>query len=101
MKNFIVCFSIAVLTACSSPETKKEPVTATGFINETVVKAAVDTVKTASPSADLSLLEKGVKHAATLWRATDGTQSDFTGFVKNNYISDPSKRKTIFTKISR
>ena len=101
MKKFIVFFSIAMLTACSSHETRKEPVPATGFINETVIKTVVDAIKAASPSADLSLLEKGVKHAATLWRATDGTPSDFKEFAKNNYISDPLKRKTIFTKISR
>ena len=101
MKKFIVFFSIAMLTACSSHETRNESVPATGFINETVIKTVVDAIKATSPSAELSLLEKGVKHAATLWRATDGTSSDFKEFAKNNYISDPLKRKTIFTKISR
>jgi hypothetical protein len=42
-----------------------------------------------------------VKHAASLWRKEDGTSSDFSQFVKNNYISDPIKRKRVFTKISR
>ena len=101
MKKFIVLLTIAVLTNCSSPETKKEMVSSAGFINETTVKAVIDTVKAVQPAADLNLLKKGVKHTASLWRQTDGTPSDFSNFVKNNYISDTVKRKTVFTKISR
>jgi hypothetical protein len=101
MKKFIVLLSIAVLTNCSSPENKKEVVSSAGYINETTVKAVTDTVKAVQPAVDLNLLKKGVKHAASLWRPTDGTPSDFSNFVNNNYISDPVKRKTIFTKISR
>jgi hypothetical protein len=101
MKKFIVYFTIAVLTACSAPEAKKEVVSAAGFINLTTVKAVVDTVKAAQPAADQNLLEKGIKHAASLWRKEDGTPADFSEFVKDNYISDPAKRKIVFNKISR
>ncbi len=34
--------------------------------------------------ADPVLLEKGLKHAASLWRAEDGSSQDFLEFVKAN-----------------
>jgi hypothetical protein len=101
MKQSVLLVLFALLTACSSQETKKEIIPVAGFINETIIKGTADSVKKYQPSADMNLLEKGVKHVATLWRSTDGTPSDFKEFVKNNYISDPVKRKTEFTKISR
>jgi hypothetical protein len=100
MKKVLSLFIIAILTACFSSETKKEVNEAAGFINEATVKATVDSIKTAQPAADMNLLEKGVKHASSLWRKEDGTLTNFTEFMKNNYISDPGKRKAVFNKIS-
>ncbi|HEY5469684.1 MAG TPA: hypothetical protein VIK07_04115, partial [Bacteroidales bacterium] len=81
MKNLIVLLSIALLSSCTSSEPKKEIKSDAGLINETVVKNTIDTVKTAKPAADLILLSKGVKHAASLWRKEDGSEADFTKFV--------------------
>ncbi|HLP72258.1 MAG TPA: hypothetical protein VK155_05090 [Bacteroidales bacterium] len=95
-KPFIFLF--ALLTACTSTETKKEVTATAGFINENIVAMAVDTSK--ATGTDQSLLEKGVRHAASLWRTEDGTQQDFIKFVKENYISDQQKRKEVFGKVS-
>jgi hypothetical protein len=100
MKNILILL-VVIATACSSPKTKKEMVNVAAFINETTVTAVVDTVKAAQPAADLNLLKKGVKHAASLWREGDGTPADFSEFIKGNYISDPSRRNIVFNKISR
>jgi len=93
-------FIILVITACSSPSAKKETVMTAAFINESVIKNIIDSVKQAQPVADLYLLKKGIKHAASLWRKEDGTPADFSAFVKTNYISNPAKRKRVFNKIS-
>lgn len=100
MKKLLFYFLLAVLTACSTNDPKKDNVNSPSLINEVTVKAVIDTVKTAQPASDLKLLEKGVKHAASLWRQEDGTAIDFSVFVKKNYISDPTKRKIVFKKIS-
>lgn len=99
MKKIIILF-MAFLAACTSTETKKGNADSTGFINEAVVETTIDEIKTSQPDADQTLLEKGVQHAASLWREEDGSQSDFTEFVKASYISDPARRKVIFIKIS-
>ncbi|TAL62869.1 MAG: hypothetical protein EPN88_12825 [Bacteroidetes bacterium] len=100
MKKIQYLVALVILTSCTSTVTKKEIVSTAGFINENTAKAIIDTAKSAHPAADLKLLEKGVKHAASLWRQEDGTTADFSEFVKNNYISDPGKRKLVFKKIS-
>jgi len=91
---------LAILAACSSPSNKKEAVRSAIFISDAVQKAAVDSVKDAHPDVDMYLLEKGVKHASSLWRKEDGTPEAFISFVRINYISDPAVRKTVFEKIS-
>ncbi|MDZ7634348.1 MAG: hypothetical protein U5L72_07910 [Bacteroidales bacterium] len=90
---------IAVLTACSTPD-KKGSGPAAGLPDEAIIKNSVEKVLAAQPSADLLLLEKGVKHAASLWRSNDGTPEEFTEFVAANYISDPAKRRAVFLKVS-
>ena len=98
MRKFLFLILIAV-AACSSPATKNNDMATVAFINEDAQKAAIDSVKT-SQTAELLLLEKGVKHASSLWRKEDGTQEDFIKFVKENYITSPEKRRDIFTKTS-
>jgi hypothetical protein len=94
-------FLILILAAaCSSPQIKKASVATSELIDDSAISAVIDSVKTLNPSADAILLEKGVRHAASLWRAEDGTISAFSVFVKKNYIADPEKRKTAFRKIS-
>lgn len=88
-----------VITACSTPA-RKGGETATAFIGEPVVTATVDRVMAEQPDADRLLLEKGVRHSASLWRENDGTAEEFTEFASANYISDPARRSRIFLKLS-
>ena len=96
----IIFLMFAVITACTSPNTGKETSPAGTPVDEATVKAAVDKVIAAQPSANVALLEKGAKHAASLWRSEDGTAEEFIAFVAANYISDPAKRSQVFHKIS-
>ena len=100
MKKALFYFLLAVLTACSTNDPKKDNAKSPSLINEATIKAVIDSVKSAQPASDLKLLDKGVRHAASLWRQEDGTAADFSVFAKKNYISDPVKRKMLFEKIS-
>ena len=99
-KSFYLILVLVFAAACSSPQKEKAPVATSAFIDDAAVSSVIDSIKTTNPLADAFLFEKGVRHAASLWRAEDGTVSDFSAFVKNNYIPDPEKRKTAFRKIS-
>jgi hypothetical protein len=99
MKKSIFLILILV-AACSAPKKNEKPVATAAFIDDAKISAVIDSVKTLCPSANMTLLEKGVKHVASLWGAEDGTANDFSAFVKSNYIADPQKRKAVFEKIS-
>jgi len=98
MKKYLFLM-IAVITACSTPD-KKGADSVAGSPDETVIKSSVEKVMALQPSADPLLLEKGVRHAASLWRAEDGTPEEFSEFVAAHYISDPDKRRSVFLKVS-
>ena len=98
--NKILYLLLTLLSACSTNDKAEKTQDASGFINGIIIAAATDTIKDIHPGADPALLDKGVKHAASLWREEDGTQQEFIDFVRNNYISDHSKRKAVFGKIS-
>jgi hypothetical protein len=98
MKKYLLLMTI-VLSACS-PGNKRAGESATGPISAAVIKNTVERIQQEQPSADPALLNKGVAHAASLWREDDGTTEEFADFASANYISDPQKRRTIFLKIS-
>ena len=99
MKKSLILI-LMLVAACSSPQTKKTSATIAAFIDNVTISAVTDSVKALNPSADPALLEKGIRHAASLWREEDGAIFDFSNFVKNNYIADPEKRKAVFRKVS-
>jgi hypothetical protein len=100
MMKKILIYVLLILAACSSPRSVKEADTAAAYIKDEVVSAALDSISALNQGADPVLLEKGLKHAASLWRAEDGSSQDFLEFVKANYISDPARRSAVFRKIS-
>ena len=100
MKKSIYLFVIAVLTACSSNVNDQEGQDTALSIDEKTIDFAVQTIRETQPGADQELLEKGIKHAASLWREADGSPEDFIEFTRANYISDQTKRRIVFNKIS-
>jgi len=50
---------------------------------------------------DATLMKKGVNHAASLWRESDGNKAQFKEFCLKNYISDKTEKKQVFEKISK
>jgi hypothetical protein len=100
MKKLFFFLIASAIIGCTTTETKKVLTDPAVTISETTISEVINAVKSAQPAADQALLGKGVKHAASLWRDEDGSASDFTEFVKTNYIADPAKRKVVFNKIS-
>lgn len=91
---------IALCVACSTPKVQNEQSGDTPFIGDDVIAAATDSIKASHTVTYPDLLQKGLKHAASLWRENDGTPDEFIAFVKENYIATASERTTAFNKIS-
>lgn len=98
MKKYLIIL-FAVLTACSSPSEKKEMPATVNFITDEIRGVAIDSIKAAHPGANPELVKKGVGHASSLWRETDGTPEEFIRFAAGNYI-DPADRTAVFNKVS-
>lgn len=96
MKKYIML--LLIIAGGCSPQKKDGP--SMVAIDDATITSIIDSIRSDKPGADTRLLEKGVRHAASLWRQEDGTAAEFSDFVKNNYISDPAKRKQVFIKIS-
>ena len=99
--NFIIFVSIMkrvllpilsglILLVCGGCQQKN---TDMSNISETTIQQAVSAVQT--ELSDKSLVEKGIRQAASLWRVEDGTEAEFVEFVKGNIMSD-DKAKEVF-----
>jgi hypothetical protein len=97
-KNLVFILACFVMISACQPTEKKQS-TPVG-ISEATVAAAVKAVSDKNPATDATLLEKGVKHAASLWRDTDGTPEDFTKFCAENFIADPALKEATFKRFS-
>lgn len=76
------------------------PMNAQNTVDRDSIKAVVNAVQAAQPQADQQLLQRGIEHAASLWRASDGDQDAFLAFCLANYHGDPAERKAVFKKIN-
>ena len=90
MKNYIfilACF--VMMSACQKTE-KKQSAPAT--ITKATVASAMKAIGEKNPGhSDHVMSEKGIRHAASLWRNTDGTPEEFIQFCTDNYIADAGK----------
>jgi hypothetical protein len=98
IKNYffiLACF--VMISACHVTE-KKQSAPATSAGN--AIAAATKAISEKNPGCDAALAEKGVKHAYSLWRDTDGTPDDFIKFCAENFVADPAKKEAEFTRFS-
>ncbi|MFZ2340535.1 MAG: hypothetical protein WAW07_12540 [Bacteroidales bacterium] len=99
--NKYIMLLLIIAAGCSSQKTGEEKGgSAMLSIDDATITSLTESLMAEKTGADIRLPEKGVRHAASLWRTEDGTSAEFSDFVKTNYIADPVKRKQVFIKIS-
>jgi len=98
IKNFNFILACLFMISACQPTDKKQS-TPSG-ISEVTISSAIKAVSEKIPDSNAALLEKGIKHAASLWRDTDGTPEDFIKFCSENYIANPAKKEASFTRFS-
>lgn len=97
MKNYIFLFAcVVMISACQKTEKKQStPASVTEATVDLAMKAIIKKNMTGS---DAVMVEKGIRHAASLWRNTDGTPEEFVQFCADNFIADPSKKEVTFKR---
>lgn len=98
IKNYIFILACLVMISACQPTEKKQNTPA--GIPDTTIATAIKTVQDQHPGGDFALLEKGVRHAASLWRETDGTPDEFVQFCAKNFLADPKEKEATFNRLS-
>ena len=70
-------------------------------VPEATITHTIDTLKVRHPAADVSAIERGVRHAASLWWPEDGDTEAFRTYCSENFIADAAERQVVFEKLSR
>jgi len=91
-------FLLVFFGACQ--ETAKEVSTMEIIITEKEAGDAIRAVADNHPGADRQHIEKGVRHAASLWRLSDGTAEDFVSYCAENFLGDEAEKQAVFEKVS-
>lgn len=98
--KYLIFFSAIILAACTT-SVKKEPIQMTNLrLTENSVQAAIDSLIRKHGDKMLQPIQKGVKHAASLWTHADGSDSEFVSFCQTNFIGDPKSKNLLLVKLS-
>jgi len=101
-KKLVILLSITLLlfTQCTNKQEVKQTADMKNITEQTVKKVQNALIAKAGIE-NKDLIERGVAHAASLWRASDGSESEFEVFCTENYIIDNAEKQIIFEKISK
>ena len=95
IRNTIFILACVIMTTACQPTQKKQSTPTPSGITENIIADAIKAIDNKS-----ELAEKGVRHAASLWRDNDGTSEDFVKFCSENYLSDPAQKEASFYRFA-
>ncbi len=88
-----------ILTYCSVPE--KKVVTMKKGISDLKIQETVDSLVKKYGDQSKPLALKGVKHAGSLWRDSDGSEDYFYSFCINYFVGDSAEKTIVFKKSNK
>lgn len=93
----IVLPALFILSGC---ESKKAETQTPQSMDAKVVQKVIDSLVIKASPAKKELITKGVSQVASLWRSTDGSESDFISFCVDNYQVTPEAKEVLFKKLA-
>jgi len=93
-KISFILLCVLSISACQPAKNKISESTSLATISETTITG----INKELGIQNNDQLEKGIRHAASLWRETDGTTDDFIRFCKENLITDPAQKEVAFNR---
>jgi len=97
-KSLLIVLSVVIIifTQCASDESTEKK-----NINEQTVTEVQNALIDQYANADKEMIKRGVQHAASLWRTSDGTPDEFKNFCLEQFIDDAEEKKIVFKKIEK
>lgn len=90
--HFILALA-TLFTACQSNNPSV-------MISDTTIQACIAAITTAHPTADTSLVARGVEQVASLWEETDGSEADFEALVSSSYAGSCQEREVLYQRLA-
>lgn len=101
MNKFTLLIMASLLSwSCITSHTATDDVGSANIAQSTIDRT-IKTLTTRHGQEQLNQISRGVNHTASLWRAADGTQSEFEEFCTENFIADENEKSFFFNKVSR
>jgi hypothetical protein len=98
--RLLILLTAIILASCST-NVQKEPAKMNNLRpTEKCISTAIDSLIIKHGHGMKPAIEKGVKHSASLWTGTDGSDSDFIAFCRDNFIGDPKSKTLMLQKFS-
>ncbi|MGC9374164.1 MAG: hypothetical protein ACP5DQ_03875 [Bacteroidales bacterium] len=97
-KSLIITLSVVIIifTQCANDKSTEKK-----NINEQTVTEVQNALIDQYAKADKEMIKRGVQHAASLWRTSDGTPDEFKNFCLEQFIEDAEEKKIVFEKIEK
>ncbi len=101
-KSFLMVLSVVLIlfTQCTN-NCGEGQMAETKNIDEKVTTEVEKALIEKYASADAEQIKRGVQHAASLWRTSDGTPEEFKNFCLEHFISDAQEKQMVFKKIEK
>lgn len=93
--------SIIILVGCNQNQTNNQNMQTSDFISEKTTSELIAQLKDSLGDDYAFRIERGVDQAADLWRESDGSETDFTQFVKNSFVVDTEQLETLYNTLER
>lgn len=98
MKQLIRSIALALAVAGAVISCSNDKTVTGSNISEAAISKAVSEL---APNAiDAQLMERGVRGCASLWRESDGGETEFIDFVLSSYENTPEGKRKLFDRVS-
>ena len=94
MKHSILILSIGALFAACQTKSNQP------MISNTTIQAGISAIIAAHPTADTTIITRGVEQVAALWHESDGTETDFLTLVSNSYAGNSADRQLLYSRLT-
>ncbi len=98
MKKIAIPLVFILLIMACNPTTENKKMDVSN-VSEITLANTIKKLAETNPAQKIYMIEKGVKHAASLWRLADGSEEEFTKFCQENFIESENEKSVVFKKL--
>ena len=94
MKHSILILSIGALFAACQTKSNQP------MISNTTIQAGISAIIAAHPTADTTIITRGVEQVAALWHESDGTEAEYLALVSQSYAADDEAKAELYNRMA-